>query len=412
MPVFHYKAKTPDGRTVEGKQEAQSKLELAHLLKQKNLLLLSGGPEGGGGTQSFLKKIESFSIKEFIGGVSVAEKMMFSRNLSVMVGAGVPLTRAILTLARQTKSPGLKKALADVEARIRKGSPFSEALAQHQKVFGTLYVSMIAAGEATGNVQEALVLLSEQLKKQHELQSRVKGAMMYPMVIVAAMSIVGTFMLIFIVPTLADIFESFGTDLPVTTVFIINLGTFLANYWWSLFLIVPSTLFGLKKFFSSSIGHNALDWFLLNFPLFKGIVQKINSALFARTLSSLIAGGVPILDGLRITSDTIGNHYYKNSLTDAQERVRKGEPLNVALSGYAPALYTPLIIQMLEVGEETGELDDILKRLAVFYEEEVSEITKNLSSIIEPILMIIIGVAVGFFAVSMIQPMYGFISDA
>ena len=407
MPSYIYKAKTSDGKTVTGIEDAENESALAELLKQKELLLVttkvssSGEPAGSSVGQK--KRLSPFSFLG--GGISVAEKMIFSRNLAVMLEAGVPITRALSTLIKQSKSQHFQSAIADISLKISRGSALAEALQDHQDIFGELYVNMVAAGEASGNVNEVLGILAEQLRKEHELRSRVRGALVYPLVIVVTMALIGVLMLIFVVPALKEVFDDLHADLPITTKVILNSGALLKSYWWLAAVIFGAVVYLLRLFFKTRSGKEFTDVILMRAPVLGGISKKVYTAQFSRTLASLIQGGVPILEALRITGNAIGNHFYKESLRVAEDNVRKGKMLHVALEGYS-SLYTPLIVQMLEVGEETGQLSDILKKLAEFYEDEVEQVTKNLSSVIEPILMIAIGVVVGFFAISILQPIY------
>ncbi len=408
MPLFTYKAKTSTGITSTGVLEAKTKAELARLLKIKGLLLLSASTSKT--REKTKSSLLSLRIPGLGSGVSVSDKMMFSRNLAVMLDAGVPITRALSTLSKQSENKVLQSAITNIVLRIRKGSTLAKALEVYKGIFGELYINMIAAGEESGTVNDVLNILAEQLRKDHELRSRVRGALVYPMVILASMTIIGTLMLIFVIPTLQAVFDDLGAELPITTKIILGIGNGLASYWWIIFPAFLGGIYGLYLLIKTPPGKRLYDSFIIHAPVLGGISKKVYTARFSRTLASLIKGGVPILEALQVVSSIMGNHYYKNSLKAAQEGVRKGEPLFRVLGGYSN-LYTPLIIQMLEVGEETGKLADILERLAVFYEEEVNQITKNLSSIIEPILMLIIGAAVGFFAISMIQPIYNVIGN-
>lgn len=407
MPSYTYKAKASDGKTVTGVEEAENESALAELLKQKEFLLITAEVlrEAGASGKSAEATKKSLLPSFFGGRVSVGEKMIFSRNLAVMLEAGVPITRALGTLSKQSKNRGFQSTISDINLKIIRGSALAEALKDHQETFGELYVNMVAAGEASGNVNEVLGILAEQLRKEHELRSRVRGALVYPAVIVIAMGLIGVLMLIFVVPALKEVFEDLNADLPLTTKVILNSGSLLKSYWWLAVIIFGVAVYLLRLFFKTRSGKALVDFTVLQIPILKGITKKVYAAQFSRTLASLISGGVPILEALRITGNAMGNHFYKESLRAAEEDVRKGKMLHVAFEGYA-SLYTPLIVQMLEVGGETGQLADVLKKLAEFYEDEVEQVTKNLSSIIEPILMIAIGIIVGFFAISILQPIY------
>lgn len=412
MPSYSYTAKSEDGESKGGLIEAKDKVEVARILRREGLVPLTINVSGADSQkeegESILRKITKFDVNRVLDrvrGVPLADKMMFSRHLAVMISAGVPLTKALNVLARQSHNYKFKKAISKIEEGIRKGNPLSDSLSKHPGIFNMLYVSMVRSGETAGNLSEVLELLANELKKEYELRSRIKGALMYPSVVVIAMGGIGILMMTMVVPKIAEIFEELGSNLPITTRIIIGTSDFLSKYWiFAIASFIP-LLYLFKKFLATNIGKRTSSWIFLKLPTIRPITQKINSARFARTLSSLLGGGVPILDSLTITKDTLGNYYYKRSIDKIREEVKKGKTLYESISHFEN-IYPSLIVQMVEVGEETGELGNILNRIAEFYEEEVSNATKNLSSIIEPILMLVIGSAVGFFAVSMIQPMY------
>ncbi|MEK7535435.1 MAG: type II secretion system F family protein, partial [Patescibacteria group bacterium] len=285
----------------------------------------------------------------------------------------------------------------------------SEAMHIHSGVFSELFTNMIKVGEESGTLEQVLQQLTLQLEHAHELRSRVVGALMYPAVVVVAMIGVGTLMLILVIPKLADTFADLGVPLPLTTRVVISLGTFLAELWYIAFPVIFVLLAFAFRFTKTKPGKRVFDALILRMPLFGGITRKMNTALMTRTLSSLIASGVPIVRSLEITSKVVGNMYFEDSLSVCAQKVGKGGKLAAALGEYGH-LYPVVVVQMVEVGEETGETGNILAKLAEFYEDEVAQVTKNLTSIIEPILMLIIGTMVGFFAISVIQPMYGMLN--
>jgi len=267
---------------------------------------------------------------------------------------------------------------------------------------------MIKVGEESGTLEEILKILTEQMSKEHQIISRVRGAMMYPVVILLTMCVIGVLMMITIIPKLSKVFFDLKIKLPVTTRFIIAFSNFAAEFWHIIAVAVVIILFLIRNFLKTEIGKTIRDTILFKIPIFSSIIKKTNSAQTVRTISSLIEAGVPIVKSLEITSKTLGNIYYKRALLKASQEIKKGNKLADVLGQYKN-IYPNLVVQMIKVGEETGETALILKQLAEFYEEEVTNVTKNLSSIIEPILMIIIGAAVGFFAVSIIQPIYGIV---
>jgi len=411
--LFKYKAKNAQGKEKSGELEAETQLELARILRKDGFYLIEIKAQGEKSGGSFLKKISTFDLKrviEKIKGVSLEEKMMFSHNLSVMISSGIAFTRALSVLEKQTQSYKFKEVLRDLSQAITKGKNFSDAVSEHPKTFNKLFSSMIRAGEVAGNLDKSLDLLANQMEKEHELKSRVKGALIYPAVIIIAMIGIGILMMVTVVPQLKATFEDLGVDLPLTTQFIILLSDFLQVYWWLVIISLPAAAFGFKKAIATPVGKKFFSLFLLRMPVIKGLTLKINNANFSRTLSSLIEGGVPILQALKITSDVVGNEFYKKSILESSDAVKKGDNLYAALQRY-PKLYTPLLLEMVEVGEEAGKLSELLVRVAEFYEGEVSDTTKNLSSIIEPVLMIVIGGVVGFFAVSVMQPIYGIVGN-
>lgn len=410
MALYNYISRTAAGEEQKGQLEAKDEHGLADILRRQNIFLISsqlatGAVKPQGSSESLNKFLKGL---KFSKKVPVTEKMIFSKNLAVMIGAGLSLTRGLEILAKQTNNIALKNAIFAITGEVQKGKSFSDALSMHPDIFSELYINMTRSAEATGNLESVLELLAKQLKKEYDLKRKVRGAFMYPAVILVAMTGIGTLMMIFVVPNLAKVFNEMGVPLPLTTRIIIAIAQFGANYWYFFIAIVAGIIYSLVIFSRTKAGKNISDSLFLKMPLISPLTKKINSARFARTLSSLIEGGVPIIRSLEIVSGALPNHFYKDSLKSAIVNVQKGDTLSSSLEKY-PELYPPLVTQMIAVGEETGMVADILKRLAIFFETEVSQTTKNMSVIIEPILMVIIGIAVGFFAISMMQPMYSIV---
>lgn len=324
-----------------------------------------------------------------------------------MVKSGVQLTRALEILAAQA-SPRLKKMFLDVADHIRKGETFADSLGRHPG-FPRLYVALVRAAEVAGNLEEVLYLLSTQLERDVELRSRVRNALMYPAVIISAMVGVAILMMIFVVPKLAETFEDLNVSLPVSTRLIIGVAALLRNWWFLLPLVGGAAFFGARALLRVEKAKFWLAWASLHMPLLKTLVARLQIANFARTLASLLQGGVAVLDALSIVRGTLQNAIYRNSLVVIASRVERGEALSKAMRDFE-SLYPPLVQQMITVGEESGSLVDVLRHVAEFFETEVSEMTESLATLIEPILMILIGVVVGFFAVSMLQPMYSLLN--
>ena len=264
---------------------------------------------------------------------------------------------------------------------------------------------MVKVGEEAGTLEEVLKVLSLQMEREREIKSKVKGAMIYPAIIICAMIGIGILMMVMVVPQLAETFKELEIELPLTTKIVIGFATFLTEKWYLVIVILFVLIFLFWQISKTKSGKKLFDFFTLKFPIISPIIKNTNSAYTVRTLGSLISAAVPLTQALEITSRTLGNVFYKTALQDVAEKVRKGEKMSATLKLYEN-IYPLTVIQMISVGEETGETSAILLKLADFYEEEVSNATKNLAAVIEPVLMLIIGAAVGFFAVSMVQPMY------
>jgi len=399
MPNYSYTAKSLTGEEKSGLLEAKDMHQLARALRNEGLILVRADSEAK-------KEKRKFEISiPFLNNVSLAEKMFFTRNLQIMINAGAPLPRAIETLASQTKNSVFKKALFDIREQIAKGKTFSENLSKYPSIFSEIFQSMVKIGEESGTLDEVLKTLALQMEKENELKSKIKGAMMYPAVILCAMLGIGVLMMITVVPQLSSVFKELDIELPIATQLIINFSNFLSQKWYIFFPAVVVFIFGFLRVIKTKSGKKVVDKIIINIPVISPIVKKANSAAMVRNLSSLIAAGVPILRALEVVSETLDNFYYKKAILEAAEKVKKGEKLSESLKPYG-SIFPVTVIQMIEVGEETGETASVLSKLAVFLEDEVSNIAKNMASIIEPVLMVIIGAAVGFFAISMVQPMY------
>lgn len=399
MPKYFFAAKSQNGDPKTGEMEVQDEHQLARILHQEGYVLLSAETEGK-------KYKKSFNISiPFLNKVNLKEKLFFTRNLKVMVSAGISLPRSLRTLAEATKNEKFKKVLSEIVEEVSGGKSFSESLKKYPDIFPEIFVSLIKAGEESGTMEGSLTNLSQQLERQNDLRSKIKGAMTYPVVILSAMLGIGAMMLIMVVPKLAEVFKDMGVELPLTTRIVMGLGNFMAQKWYFVIIIVVLSIVAFRTAINTNVGKRAMDKLFLKIPVISPLIQKTNSAYTARTISSLIGSGVPIVSSLEITSKVLGNVYFREALLGASEKVSKGGKLSEALKSYGN-LYPLVLIQMIEVGEETGETADILQKLADFFEEEVSNTTKNLSSIIEPVLMLFIGAAIGFFAISMMQPMY------
>lgn len=337
--------------------------------------------------------------------ISLGEKMLFTKNLSVMIESGIALPRALKILASQIKHIYFKNSILQIEQDVEKGSTLVNALSKHPRVFNKFYISMIKIGEISGNLEHVLNIIAKQMKKEHQLISKVRGAMIYPALILITLIGIGIGMLVFVVPKLTQIFADMQAELPWSTRFFLAFSSNIRIYGLYLILGILIVIIAFYLYYRCASGKKLFHKLLLYSPFLGKMSQRINITRLAGNLSSLLESGVSLVDALKTLKGVLRNKIYSLSLEDISQKVQKGESLSKALGSY-PRLYSLLLIQMTEVGEETGTVSKTLSRLAEFYQAEIDETMKNISSIIEPVLMLIIGGAVGFFALSMISPIY------
>ncbi len=383
---------------------ATDRFALAHELRSRGHTPLSVSPQKTDFSSQILKGLGIFSR------VSIREQIILTKNLSGMLKAGLSLSRALSVLERQTKNTTFHEILLSLSSDINSGETFSSGLAKFPNVFSKLFVSMAKAGEESGNLSGALSDIRTNLEKSYSLTRKIHGALIYPGVILSAMIIIGILMFAFVVPTLAATFKELGVVLPLSTRVIVWLGNFFSNHLIITFIAMAGIFFGLYSIMRAKFMTKYIDYLTLKLPVIGNISKELNTARTARTMSSLLLAGVPIIRAIEITEDVVQNIYFQRVLREARDAVEHGAPFSKVFQ--TNANFYPLIMsEMVSVGEETGKLSDMLLQIALFYEEEIENKTKNLSTIIEPALMIIIGVAVGFFAISMISPLYSVLEN-
>ena len=351
-----------------------------------------------------LEMLSRFNIS--IGtGIKRAEIIRTAKNLSTMLSAGLSISRALSVIERQSSNKHLRVVVTGLAESVKKGSSLHEALSQYPRVFPDIFVAMVRAGEESGSLADSLTVVALQMERSEELVRKVRGAMIYPAIVITVIGIVGVLMLIYVVPTLTSTFTSLGVQVPLATRIIVALSNFMvANVLFVLTMLVVLIVGGII-FVRSRVGSRIVLAIALHLPVVGELVRETYAARASRTLSSLLAAGVPVLDALSITKEVVHAEAYAAVVGEAEIRVKKGELLSASFSENTH-LYPILMSDMLAVGEETGKVAEMLKQIAEFYESDVAEKTKDLSTIIEPALMIIIGVFVGIFAVSMIAPIY------
>ncbi|MEX0672825.1 MAG: type II secretion system F family protein [Candidatus Paceibacterota bacterium] len=404
MPTYTFKAKKKDGTVFEDTREAKDKFSLYQSMKTSGSRVIHAEEVTSGGSWwgYLLEKGREMST------ISTHNIIIFARNLGLMSTAGLSLSRALSVLRRQSSNARFKKIISEIEADIGSGKQLYEALEKHPKVFSSLFISMVKSGEESGTLSESLKTISEQMDRAYALTKKVRGAMIYPAVIITLMLAIGILAMVYIVPTLTNTFENLNVDLPLSTRLIIGVSDFLRDFWIlnivGLFAFIGTAIWFLR----TDVGHRTVDFTLLHVPGISGVVKQINSSRTTRTLASLLSSGVDYVVAIGITKDVVQNTYYKDALAYAEKEVEQGKPISGVFSKYED-LYPIFVSEMASVGEETGKIADIFQNTAEYYEEEVSQKTKNLSTVIEPILMIIMGVAVGLFAFAMLTPMYSLV---
>jgi type IV pilus assembly protein PilC len=357
--------------------------------------------------KSTADKINDFLLR--FSRIPLKEKLIFVQHLGVMLKAGISLSVALKTLAVQSGNKRFAKIIGQIAKDVEKGVSFAESLKPHKKIFGDLFINMIESGEVSGKLEDVLSRLFIQMKKQHELISKVKGALTYPTVIVLAMVGIGIFMMIVVVPKITDMFKEFEAELPLPTKILINISNALAQNGILSAVIFIIIILIFAQILRTYKGKYYFQAIILKMPIISPIVKKINLARFARTISSLLKTDIMIIKTFQITANVMGNLHYRAALLEIAEKIKKGGQINEIIKSY-PKLFPPVVVQMVLIGEQTGELDNILEELAGFYESEVSNIMDNLPSIIEPLLILILGLGVGAMAVAIIMPMYSLTS--
>jgi len=402
MPKYIYIATNSQNKSVSGTLEASDKAAVMATLSKQQLRPISI-KEGSGGKGSF-------SLNDFFGGNKVKsdDLVMFTRQLSAMVGAGVPLLRALTSLEEHTESKMLKKILTSVTNDIQGGASLADSLGKYPNTFSDVYVNMVRAGEAAGILDEILKRLAMQQEKNSTIRKKVKSAMTYPTVLVVITVIAFFGLMLFVIPQIGKILTDLGgpdAKLPGLTLAMLAISGFMTNYW---FIVVPAIVGGiflLLRYIKTPKGKSQFHHLVLKIPGIKTIIMKVAVARFARTFSALMGAGVAVLEALNVTSRAVGNVVYEKALNDAAEAVKNGDTLSSVIE--KNPLFPPIVAQMLAVGEETGQTDTILVKVADFYEEEVDVAIDGLSAIIEPVMIVIMGSMVGLIAASVMGPIAG-----
>jgi type IV pilus assembly protein PilC len=398
MPTFVARVQDAQGTARKERVTAESATEARTLLRERGFYIQK------------MEKASQFSfdpkqIQNAMATVTVKDKAIFSRQFAALINAGVAMVRGLGVLSEQCANPKLKAALIDISTDVQQGVNLSDAMRKHPSCFDNLYVSMVQAGEVGGVLDEVMNRLAKLLEDVARLQNQIRSAMAYPVTVGALATIIFVGMTVFLLPIFADIFAQIGTDLPEFTLAMLAISKFLRSpNVLILFIIIPAAIFAYKRYYSTRVGRETMDRFFLKVPLFGDLIQKTATARFCRTFGALTRSGVPILTSLEITRDTAGNQIISNAIDEARREIQTGGMISIALQ--KEQVFPLMAIQMISIGEETGEIDKMLMKVADFYEDEVEQAVKALTSIMEPIMIIFLGGMVGSILLSMYLPMF------
>jgi type IV pilus assembly protein PilC len=394
MPTFTYTARAVGGELKTATIEAPSREEVVAQLRRQKMTVV--------------KVDEEKKQKKAGGKITMRDIVIFTRQFSTMINSGLPLVQALDILAKQSENKSLQEVTKAVVFDVESGHTVADALGKHPKAFSELYVNMVAAGEAGGILDTILMRLATFMEKNDALVRKVKGAMIYPGVIMGVAAVAITVLLIFVIPTFESMFASVGLALPLPTRIVIGLSRFLKGYWWAVLAAVGGSTFMLKRFYATSDGKLKIDRLMLQIPVLGDVLRKSAVSRFTRTLGTLISSGVSILDGLEITAKTAGNRVIQDAIMASRASIAGGDTIAAPLQ--KSAVFPPMVISMIAVGEQTGGLDEMLAKIADFYDEEVDAAVSNLLSMLEPIMIVFLGVVVGGMVVAMYLPIFDMIN--
>ena len=397
MPTFEWKGSRA-GQMQSGVLNADSKEAANEILRRQRIE-----------APSIKEKGKEIAFPKFGGGVAPQLVAIFTRQFSVMIDAGLPLVQCLEILAAQQENKTFKRALIQIRQDVESGSNLADSMRKHPKIFNDLFTNMVAAGEAGGILDTILQRLSTYIEKAVKLNSQVKSAMIYPVAVISIACIVVAVILWKVIPVFASLFISLGAQLPLPTRVVIALSNFIASYWWLIALVIGATIYSIRRYHETYKGKRVLDGFLLRMPIIGILLRKIATARFCRTLSTLTSSGVPILDGLTITARTAGNAIIEDAIMATRKSVEEGKTISEPLGD--TDVFPSMVVQMIAVGEQTGALDTMLSKIADFYEDEVDVAVAGLMTLLEPVLIAFLGVAIGGIVIAMYMPMFTLISQ-
>ena len=405
MATFAYVGRTRSGAVKKGELSAKTRDEAVDQLRKQSVVVTSL-EEKKGGTGGFNVNIS------FGSGLTDKDLVVFTRQFGTMINAGLPLVQCLEILSTQSENKVLRETIGEVKTQVEAGSTFSDALRRHPKVFDDLYVNLVHAGEVGGLLDTILTRLAKYIEKAMKLKGQIKSAMIYPAAILGVAVVVIAVLMIWVIPIFAKMFNELSggkMGLPGPTQLVIDISNVFTSYWWVMLIGVVASVSGIKKYYSTSQGRMAIDKLLLKTPVFGDLIRKASVAKFTRTLGTLLASGVPLLDGMTICAKTAGNKVIEETLINARVSISGGKTIADPLA--ASGVFPKMVTHMIAVGESTGALDAMLGKIADFYEDEVDQAVASLTSLLEPIMMVFLGIVIGFIVVAMYLPIFK-MSDA
>ncbi len=396
MKKFKYSSRDAAGKVVEGEIEAKDAAAVSDILHDRGLIVVSIKERSG----LDLERLNEINI----GGIPMKEKVVFMRQMATMIGAGLPLTRALEIMVQQASNPMFKNVLKKVQDSVESGKSLSNSFREQEDVFDSITLNLLEAGEESGNLETILERLATELEERNVLAGKIKSAMIYPAIILVVIIAVILLMMFVLVPSMADIYKDFDAQLPWTTTLLMSMSDFFVKYWWALVIVLGLLFVGWKYYVSTPSGKKTFDKLTLKLPIIGTVVSKMQLSQFTRVLALLLSSGLPIVKALELTAQSLNNTIYRDVVMQSKEEVEKGGPLALSI---ARSEYFPLLVSsMISVGEETGEIDSVLSKISEYYKEEVNVATSNLSTVLEPVFLIIMGLAIGFIAMAVYMPMF------
>lgn len=396
MKTYKYSARSKSGEVVAGKIEAKNKIDVVELLQQKELIVVQVDEDATSG----FARLNEINI----GGVPIKDKVVFMRQLSTMISAGLPLSQALEILEAQATNPLFKKVLSNVSDNVQGGLSLAKSFRKEDDIFDEIVINLLEAGEESGHLEEVLQKVATQLENDKKLGEKIKGAFTYPSVIFVVVIVVVAMMMFFLVPAMEDIYAEFDAELPFVTRMMIAISNFMVSYWWLLLIVAVLLVTSIKYYYDTPKGKKNLHFIFLKIPVFGVLIAKIQLTQFNRILALLLGSGLSIVESLRLTAGALSNVHFKNAVLETKSEVEKGVPMATPLSRNE---HFPLIVsQMVAVGEESGQIDMVLNKMAEYYSDEVEVMAANLTTLLEPFILIIVGVIVGVIALAVYMPMF------